>query len=235
MTVKPRLYETIVVEGRDDAAVVKQVVEADVVITHGFGLSKQAKERIIRAAQMRDESGKGGVVVLTDPDFAGEQIRKQIDRIVTNAIHIRLHRSDATKDGDIGIENADPDVVLEAFLRSGLLRRENDSKCKFCENEEGVRGHRSMFEKQNVEKLSTVIHRHVDNSEGPTDPLKTEISTSDLLRLGLVGEGSKALKTKVCRILGVGDCNSKRFLERLRLKGVNLEQLEALVDNSVDK
>lgn len=235
MTEKPRLYETIVVEGRDDAAVVKQVVDADVVITHGFGLSQRARERIVKAAELRDAGGRGGVVVLTDPDFAGEQIRKQVDRIVSGAIHVRLHREDATKNGDIGVENADPEVVRAAFRRSGLLRDDEGHVCKQNENESSPPTPASEIQVRSSKKLSTVIHRDVDNSGRTTDPLKTEISPSDLLRLGLAGSGSKALKIKVCRTLGLGDCNTKRFLERLRLKGVNLEQLEALVDNSVDK
>lgn len=240
---KPRIYETIVVEGRDDAAVVKQVVDADIVITHGFGLSKEARARILRASEVRDSKGRGGVVVLTDPDFAGEQIRKQVDRIISGAIHVRLSRVDAMQGGDIGIENADPRVVLEAFRRSGLLEEMpddfgDDTKAKFCEqNENGPRvdkGNKGP-EGDAVEKLSTVIHRSVDKSEEASEPLKTAVSTADLMRLGLVGDGSKPLKIKVCRVLGLGDCNTKRFLERLRLKGVSLEQLEALVDNSVDK
>ncbi|NLK35638.1 MAG: toprim domain-containing protein, partial [Gracilibacteraceae bacterium] len=66
------LKETIVVEGKNDAAAVRRAVEADIIITNGFGLNRSILDRI-RTAQE-----KHGVIVLTDPDFMGEKIRKKI-------------------------------------------------------------------------------------------------------------------------------------------------------------
>ena len=67
------IKETIVVEGKNDAAAVKRAVDADVIITSGFGISSETL-RLIKLAQY-----KNGVIVLTDPDFIGEKIRKIID------------------------------------------------------------------------------------------------------------------------------------------------------------
>ena len=65
------LKETIVVEGKNDAAAVRRAVEADIIITNGFGLNRSILDRI-RTAQE-----KHGVIA-TDPDFMGEKIRKKI-------------------------------------------------------------------------------------------------------------------------------------------------------------
>ena len=64
------IKEIIIVEGKDDVAAVKKALEAEVISTHGFGISKETFERIIKAGHEK------GIIVLTDPDYAGELIRK---------------------------------------------------------------------------------------------------------------------------------------------------------------
>ncbi|MEA1969900.1 MAG: toprim domain-containing protein, partial [Thermodesulfobacteriota bacterium] len=71
-----QIYETIVVEGRDDESAVKQAVDAEIIITHGFGIKESTFKRIEWAKE------KNGVIVFTDPDTAGEIIRKRINKRV---------------------------------------------------------------------------------------------------------------------------------------------------------
>ena len=69
----------------------------------------KVKERLdifIKAAQKRR-----GVIIFTDPDFAGEKIRKKIAQEVPGCKHAFLPREEAKKDGDIGIENASPESI----------------------------------------------------------------------------------------------------------------------------
>ncbi len=72
----PRVKESIVVEGRDDSAVVRQAVSADIIITNGFTIRQPVARRIIEAAKRK------GVIVLTDPDHAGERIRRKIEELL---------------------------------------------------------------------------------------------------------------------------------------------------------
>ena len=65
------IKEIIVVEGRDDVTAVKRAVQAELITTGGFGFPKGVMERI-KAAQERR-----GVIIFTDPDFAGEKIRQK--------------------------------------------------------------------------------------------------------------------------------------------------------------
>ena len=96
------IKEIIVVEGRDDVTAVKRALDAELITTGGFGFPKGVMERI-KAAQKRR-----GVIIFTDPDFAGEKIRKKIAAEVPGCKHAFLPREEAKKDGDIGIENASP-------------------------------------------------------------------------------------------------------------------------------
>ena len=74
----------------------------------------------IKAAQKRR-----GVIIFTDPDFAGEKIRKKIAAEVPGCKHAFLPREEAKKDGDIGIENASPESILRALNK---VRTESTDK-----------------------------------------------------------------------------------------------------------
>ncbi|MHB1392114.1 MAG: ribonuclease M5 [Clostridia bacterium] len=103
------LKETIVVEGKNDAAAVRRAVEADIIITSGFGINKSILDRIKTAQD------KNGVIVLTDPDFMGEKIRKIISSRVKGVRHAFIPREEAQAEGDIGVENAAPGSILRAL------------------------------------------------------------------------------------------------------------------------
>jgi len=119
-----KIKETIVVEGRDDVTAVKAAVEAELIIVHGFAVRSRITLEKIRVAQERT-----GVIVFTDPDFAGEKIRKTIEDYVPGVKHAFIGRKDGTrsKDGNVGIENAKPHVIIEALAKA---------KCKMIEKSE---------------------------------------------------------------------------------------------------
>ena len=110
--VKILIKEVIVVEGRDDITAVKQAVDAEVIAVGGFGINAKVIERI-KEAQKRK-----GVIVLTDPDFAGEKIRSIIAKRVKGIKHAYIAQEDGIKGDDIGVENASPEVIIEALNRA---------------------------------------------------------------------------------------------------------------------
>lgn len=113
------IKEVIVVEGRDDITAVKKAVDCEMIATGGFGFPKGVMERIKEAQKRR------GIIVFTDPDFAGEKIRKTISQAVPNCKHAFLPREEAIKDGDIGIENASVESILHAL---SMVRTESIEK-----------------------------------------------------------------------------------------------------------
>ena len=106
------IKEVIVVEGKDDVAAVKKAVDAEMIAVGGFGINAKVISRI-KEAQKRK-----GVIVLTDPDFAGEKIRKIIAKRVPGIKHAYIAQEDGIKDDDIGVENATPEVIIEALKRA---------------------------------------------------------------------------------------------------------------------
>ena len=67
-----KIKEVIVVEGRDDTTAVTRAVECDTIETHGFGIKKETWELIKKAYEER------GIIIFTDPDHSGEEIRKKL-------------------------------------------------------------------------------------------------------------------------------------------------------------
>jgi ribonuclease M5 len=105
------IKEVIVVEGKDDIAAVKRAVDVELIATSGFGLNERIFQRIERAAE------RCGVIIFTDPDSAGERIRRTVSERVPGCKHAFLPRKLAEKNGDIGIENATPESILEALAK----------------------------------------------------------------------------------------------------------------------
>lgn len=106
-----KIREVIVVEGKDDESALKAAVDCEIIITHGYGINEGTFKRIEKAASTV------GVILFTDPDRAGELIRARIDKRVKGCKHAFLNRDAATKDGDIGIENASPEAIRKALSK----------------------------------------------------------------------------------------------------------------------
>lgn len=107
----PKIEEIIVVEGRDDTAAIRQAVDAVTIETHGFGIREETWQLIEKAYQAK------GIIVFTDPDTAGEQIRRRIMKRFPEAKEAFLDQSLAAKAGDIGIENASPEAIRDALSK----------------------------------------------------------------------------------------------------------------------
>ena len=107
----PVIAETIIVEGRDDTNSIKRAVIAETIETHGFGIRRQTWELIDKAYHTT------GIIVFTDPDHAGETIRKRILEKYPDALEAFLDQESARDGDDIGIENAAPEAVREALAK----------------------------------------------------------------------------------------------------------------------
>ncbi|MFD1883965.1 ribonuclease M5 [Paenibacillus wenxiniae] len=105
------IKEVIVVEGRDDTVAIKRAVEADTIETGGSAIGPHVIRRVRLAQERR------GVIILTDPDHAGERIRKIVSQKVPGCKHAFIPESEATLKGDIGVENASPESIRAALAR----------------------------------------------------------------------------------------------------------------------
>ena len=120
-----RVKEVIVVEGRYDQNTLRQIVDADVLCTDGFGIFRETE----RQALLRRLAEKRGLIILTDPDGAGSVIRSFLNgiadpRYVKNAFipdvpGTEKRKSSPSKEGKLGVEGMTPEVILRALAAAG--------------------------------------------------------------------------------------------------------------------
>lgn len=117
---KLKIKDIIIVEGKDDVSAVKKAVDAQVITTNGYSLDKKSRDLIKKASQT------GNVIILTDSDYAGETIRKRVEKIAgkQNCKHAFIPKDESTKDEDIGVENASPHSIISALEKARCMRKE---------------------------------------------------------------------------------------------------------------
>lgn len=114
-----KMKEIIVVEGRNDTVAIRRAVHADTIETRGSAIGNEVLSEIRRAQTKR------GVIVFTDPDQAGERIRRIISREVPGVKHAFLPQREAKEKHKIGIEHATAEAIIRALQN---VRSESDGE-----------------------------------------------------------------------------------------------------------
>lgn len=122
-----RLKQAIIVEGKYDKIKLESVVDAVILTTEGFGIYKdREKLSLIRAFAERD-----GIVILTDSDAAGFQIRNFLRGSIPNGKIYHAYIPDVfgkenrkekpSKEGKLGVEGFSPEALRKALEEAGIL------------------------------------------------------------------------------------------------------------------
>ena len=108
------IREVIVVEGTSDIRAVKRAFEGNIecIATHGLGIREELLERL---SVINDRQG---IIVLTDPDYAGNRIRQKIREYIPSAKHAYISRREGTKSANVGVENASDEAIISAIERA---------------------------------------------------------------------------------------------------------------------
>ena len=129
-----RVREAIVVEGRYDANTLRQIVDAPVFETGGFGVFNDRE----RLKLLRLAAEKRGLIVLTDSDGAGFVIRRYLSgaidpKLVKHAYIPDVYGKErrkraASKEGKLGVEGMRPEVIVDALRRAGATIEGEDAR-----------------------------------------------------------------------------------------------------------
>lgn len=120
-----RVKQAIVVEGKYDKNALKQLVDAPIFETNGFGvLNDKALLHLLRAV-----AEKRGLIILTDPDGAGFVIRnylkgalpkdKVLHAYVPDIYGKERRKAAPGKEGKLGVEGMRPEILLQALKDAG--------------------------------------------------------------------------------------------------------------------
>lgn len=116
------IKEVIVVEGKDDIAAVKAALNAEVIATGGFFYGNKL------ITTLKNIADKRGIIIFTDPDYAGEQIRRDLSKHIKNCKHAFLPQGKALKKDDIGVENASKEDIIEAISKARPIKIEESEE-----------------------------------------------------------------------------------------------------------
>lgn len=125
-----KIKQAIIVEGKYDKITLSSLVDAVIIPTNGFSIYKdEEKKALIQAL-----AEKTGIVILTDSDSAGFQIRSHLRNIVKKGEIINVYIPDIfgkerrkakpSKQGKLGVEGMSQEVLLEAFQKAGVFADE---------------------------------------------------------------------------------------------------------------
>jgi ribonuclease M5 len=113
--------EIIVVEGKNDTLAIKRAVDAETIETRGSAIPDYVLNELRRAQITR------GLIVFTDPDHAGERIRRIISREIPDIKHAFIEKELAFEKKKIGVEHAQPSDIVKALENVRTLEEEIDS------------------------------------------------------------------------------------------------------------
>ncbi|MBE7053051.1 MAG: DUF4093 domain-containing protein [Ruminococcaceae bacterium] len=129
-----KIKEAIIVEGTYDKIKLSQLFDTAIVTTDGFGIYKNiAKVNLIKKLAEKD-----GIIILTDSDSAGFQIRNYIKNFVKKGIvkHAYIpdiegkekRKTKPSKEGFLGVEGINDAIILEAVEKCSVQRCDDAKK-----------------------------------------------------------------------------------------------------------
>lgn len=126
--------QAIIVEGKYDKIKLSSVTDAVIIVTNGFGLFKDKEKQ----ALIRFYAAKTGIVILTDSDTAGFRIRSLVKNIAAGGKIINVYvpeifgkekrKARPSREGKLGVEGIDPQVIKAAFEKAGISSCEREIK-----------------------------------------------------------------------------------------------------------
>lgn len=124
----------IIVEGKYDKIKLKSIIDGIILTTNGYGIYKN-KEKM---ALIRKYAEKSGIIILTDSDGAGFQIRNHLKSALGNVRIVNIYipdifgkerrKAEPSKEGKLGVEGIDKEILIKAFTEAGVISGENSAE-----------------------------------------------------------------------------------------------------------
>lgn len=128
-----KLKQAVVVEGRYDKNALRQLIDAPIFETSGFGVMKNRE----LVSLLRLAAERRGLVILTDSDGAGFVIRNYLKRVLPKegVLHAYIpdvwgkerRKEHPGKEGKLGVEGMSAEVLLQALKNAGVEAAASDA------------------------------------------------------------------------------------------------------------
>ena len=129
-----KLKEAVIVEGKYDKIRLENIIDATIITTGGFTVFKDKE----KCALIKTLAEKCGIIILTDSDYAGQIIRKYLEKIITKnqfkSVYLpeilgkEKRKTAPSSQGLLGVEGTDDAVILNALERAGVIGEKTEIK-----------------------------------------------------------------------------------------------------------
>ena len=147
---KQKIHELIVVEGKTDIDFLSSFLDADFYQVGGSAISKDDIDFLKKANEKR------GIIILTDPDFPGLQIRGKIRKEIPSAKEAFVRKECSIKHHKVGVAESTKDEVIRALANVLTYNKNNESFTNVDLVELGLNGEKEskILRKKVCDKLN---------------------------------------------------------------------------------
>lgn len=127
------IEQAVIVEGKYDKIKLSSILDAVIITTNGFSVMKNKEKLEI----IRFYAQNKGIIILTDSDSAGFKIRNYLKGAIKNGKIINIYVPDIfgkekrkaapSKEGKLGVEGIDKEIILDAFKKAGVISYDKDA------------------------------------------------------------------------------------------------------------
>lgn len=127
------IEQAVIVEGKYDKIKLSSILDAVIITTNGFSVMKNKEKLEI----IRFYAQNKGIIILTDSDSAGFKIRNYLKGTIKNGKIINVYVPDIfgkekrkaapSKEGKLGVEGIDKEIILDAFKKAGVISYDKDA------------------------------------------------------------------------------------------------------------
>lgn len=124
------IKQAVIVEGKYDKIKLSSIIDAVIIPTNGFKIFKDKETLKI----IRYYAAATGIIILTDSDTAGFKIRSFLKGAIKNGNITNVYipdifgkekrKSEPSKEGKLGVEGIEKQLLLEAFAKAGIVSEE---------------------------------------------------------------------------------------------------------------
>lgn len=129
-----KIKEAVIVEGRYDKIKLSNLLDTLIIETNGFSVFKDKK----KLAFIRKLANERGVIIITDSDHSGFQIRNYISSALPKerVKHIYIpdiygkekRKKEPSKEGKLGVEGIDDNILISLFEKANIKAQPVDKK-----------------------------------------------------------------------------------------------------------
>ncbi len=121
-----KLTQAVIVEGKYDKIKLSSIVDTLIIEVNGFQIFKDKE----KAELIKHLAETCGIIIMTDSDYAGLQLRNKIQDIASKGTVYNAYipevlgkekrKTVPSKQGFLGVEGVDKDIIVEALKKCGI-------------------------------------------------------------------------------------------------------------------